>query len=270
MQVDQFASRHSLLAFAGRGRRFQQIRVKYGDDPPALPAYTVSIVEDEAVLRQEMAFQLECLGFVVESFASAGEFYRYLAVHPKTVVVLDIGLAGEDGLTVCQYLRTHNVNIGIIFVTARSLRSDRLAGLDVGADAYLVKPVDIEELTLIVKRLGERLITIQTPPPSPDDDLWHLQDHPAFLITPNQTRIRLSTNEYQLLKILWQHPGVPCRHVELAVALNLHPEDYHKHRVEVIFSRLRERIFRYSGLQLPLKAERGVGYLILPGPPREV
>jgi len=163
---------------------------------PNPPDYTVAIVEDEAILRQELAFQLECLGFTVAPFATAAEFYRYLAVHPKTVVVLDIGLVGEDGLSVCQYLRANDLNLGIVFVTACSLRSDRLAGLDLGADAYLVKPIDIEELALILKRLGERPLTAPNPTSrSPDDGRWRLEENPAFLIAPNQTRIRLSANE---------------------------------------------------------------------------
>lgn len=235
--------------------------------PIHAPAYTVAIVEDETILRQEMAFQLQCLGFCVETFASAGDFYRYLAAHRKTVVVLDIGLAGEDGLSVCQYLRTHDAQIGIVFVTARSLRSDRLTGLDVGADAYLVKPVDIEELALILKRLGERLLTAPTAPPPSEQQTWRLEDHPPFLIAPNQARIRLSVNEHQLLKTLWRQPGQAHRHVELALALHLQPEDYCKHRIEVIFSRLRERVLRHSGWSLPLQAERGVGYRLLPGCP---
>ena len=118
--------------------------------------FTVSLVEDEAVLRQEMAFQLGHNGFSVETFESASAFYRYLATRPRTIAVLDIGLSGEDGLSVCRYLRQHDDRMGIVFVTARSLREERLEGLASGADAYLVKPVDMDELMLILKRLATR------------------------------------------------------------------------------------------------------------------
>lgn len=235
---------------------------------PALdnPAYTVALVEDEEVLRQEIAFQLQCLGFSVETFAAAADFYRYLAMRRKTIVILDIGLDGEDGLSICQHLRAHDPHIGIIFATARSLRSERLAGLHVGADAYLVKPVDIDELAMLLKRLGDRLLSTPTEIPAPSTPkpaLWHLEDVSPFLIAPNQVRIRLSVNEYQLLKALWRQPNQPCRHAELALALHLQPEEYNKHRVEVIFSRLRERVLRHSGIPLPLQAERGIGYRLL-------
>lgn len=225
------------------------------------PDYTVAIVEDEAILHQELAFQLECLGFTVAPFATAAQLYRYLAMHPKTVVVLDIGLVGEDGLSVCQYLRAYDINLGMIFVTAHNLRSDRLAGLNLGADAYLVKPIDIEELALILKHLSQPLLTVLNPESRPTDDgQWRLEENPTFLIAPNQTRIRLSTNEYQLMKALFQQPDAPCPHVELTMPLNLRPEEYHKHQVEVTLSRLRERVLRLIGLQLPLQAEHNLGY----------
>jgi DNA-binding response OmpR family regulator len=235
--------------------------------PLSSAPYTVSIVEDEAILRDELAFQLEHLGFNVEKFADAEQFYRYLAVRPQTVVMLDIGLDGEDGLSVCKYLRAHDVNIGIVFVTARGLRSERLTGLDVGADAYLIKPVDMDELVLILKHLGQRFSAAAPPAlqlPA-DQGQWRLDQGSTLLITPNRTQVRLSAREYQLLSALLQSPGKLCRHAELALALGLLPEEYHKHRVEVILSRLRERVCRDSGLHLPVQSERNIGYRILPG-----
>lgn len=116
----------------------------------------VAIVEDEPVLREELAFQLGHMGFVVSTFENANQVYRHLAVSSMPLVVLDIGLEGEDGLSVCQHLRAHNSRIGIVFVTARSLRDQRIEGLAAGADAYLVKPVDVDELALILRRLAER------------------------------------------------------------------------------------------------------------------
>src|SRR5258706_15721821 len=111
-------------------------------------AYSVALVEDEPMLRQEMAFQLGHMGFHVQTFDAAPGLSRYLATHPQTVTVLDIGLPGEDGLSICHYLRAHDPRMGIVFLTARGLRDDRLQGLASGADAYLIKPVDMEELAL--------------------------------------------------------------------------------------------------------------------------
>ena len=133
---------------------------------------TISLVEDEPVLRQEMAFQLGHMGFMVDVFDSAPAFYRSLAVRPSTIAVLDIGLPGEDGLQICRHLRAHDSQMGIVFLTARALRDDRLAGLALGADAYLTKPVDMDELVLVLKRLAKRVVLpTVTQAPSPGDSL---------------------------------------------------------------------------------------------------
>ncbi len=123
---------------------------------PPEHAYTIAIVEDEPVTRQKMLFQLEHKGFSVQGFENATQLYRFLSIQPRTIVVLDIGLPGEDRMSICNYLREHGQSIGIVFVTARGQRDDRLAGLATGADAYLTKPVDMDELVLILKRLARR------------------------------------------------------------------------------------------------------------------
>ena len=83
--------------------------------PKQAACIPVVIVEDEPVLREELAFQLGHLGFAVEAFESANQLYRHLATAHVPLVVLDIGLEGEDGLSVCQYLRSHDSRIGIVF-----------------------------------------------------------------------------------------------------------------------------------------------------------
>lgn len=241
---------------------------------------TVAIVEDEPVLREEMAFQLRHLGFAVQAFACAAQFYRHLAVQPVTVAVLDIGLDGEDGLAICQYLRRHDRQLGIVFVTARGLRDDRLSGLAAGADAYLVKPIDIDELVLILKRLSARAEFLrpvlaaapaeeQRPKARPEraPDLatatataWQLLPEAQILVAPNQQHIQLSINEAQLLGVLLERINQTCTHRELGLALGLHAEEFDKHRIEVILSRLRNKVHRLSGLRLPLVTQRGHGY----------
>ncbi|MDP3650052.1 MAG: response regulator transcription factor [Rhodoferax sp.] len=227
------------------------------------PDFTVSIVEDEPVLRQEIAFQLDHMGFSVKTFDSAPAFYRYLAVRPRTIAVLDIGLPGEDGLSICHYLRAHDTQIGIVFLTARGLREDRLAGLAAGADAYLVKPVDMEELALILKRLALRFDLHPHPVRRQDDFAtgdWSIEPGTGFITAPNGMNVRISVSEGQILRALMNKSGSACNHAELATALELHPEEFSKHRAEVIVSRLRSKVERITGLSLPLRVVRGVGY----------
>jgi DNA-binding response OmpR family regulator len=220
------------------------------------------MVEDDPVLREELAFQLGHAGFAVETFSDAPALYRRLAVRRFALLLLDIGLEGEDGLAICRHLRTHDAQLGILFVTARALRDERLAGLEAGADAYLTKPIDLAELLLVLRRLAERVR-----PPRADAltgtaaNDWRHDSAAAELIAPNGQRLRLSANETQLLSALLRQRGRVLPHDELAVALALLAEDNARHRIEVIISRLRARVRRETGLALPVRAQRGLGYL---------
>lgn len=227
-------------------------------------SYTVALVEDEAVLRQEMAFQLGHMGFAVETFEAAPALYRHLATRPRAIVVLDIGLPGEDGLSVCRYLRAHDAQLGIVLLTARGLRDDRLQGLADGADAYLVKPVDMDELALVLRRLGARFAALKAAPAVPEAATggWSTDDLSGHLIAPNGARLRLSVNEGQVLRQLMDKTGAVCRPIDLALAMGLHPDELDRHRLEVIISRLRSKVVRECGLHLPLRAVRNQGYLL--------
>ena len=232
----------------------------------SLNAYTVSIVDDENDVRLKMASQLEALGFQVKTFENACQFYRYLAIRPVTIAVLDIGLPEEDGISVCTYLRDHNQSMGIVFVTERDTRDDRLAGLAAGADAYMIKPVDIDELALVIKRLSLRLMRHKRASDSPRQgsvNSWHMEPNSIFLIAPNGIRLKVTANESLILRALLKKKGAVCTHVELGIALGLHPDELNKHRIEVILSRLSGKIKRLSGLTLPLQSFRSMGYSLM-------
>ena len=264
----------------------------------------VVIVEDEDILRNELSFVLRHHGFRVAAYASAQELYRHLAVRSAGVVILDIGLIGEDGLSICTYLRRHDPHLGIAFLTARGLRDDRLRGLAAGADAYLVKPVEIQELILILDRLldrralsqsnvngaasaapitaGPALVAMPTEPvmahadlapiatarpsataPEPaTDNTWTLHVGLGQLKAPNGLMRKLSNNERTLLYCLAQQQGEVISAEILSAQLQIPQEEYDKHRIEVIISRLRRNIEQTVGLSLPLFAKRGTGYCV--------
>lgn len=229
---------------------------------------SIALVEDETILREELTFQLSQLGFAIESFADASQLYRRLAVHRFAVVILDIGLSGEDGLSIGSHLRRHDKRIGIVFVTARAQREDKLIGLRAGADAYLSKPVDIDELVLALQRLIERDNDAGAVPDTAlsltAGTTWRLDHGGDFLLSPLSKRVRLTVNEMRLLRLLLDKPGEVAVAPALATALGQLPEDYDKHRVEVIISRLRDKVLRETGSVLPVMARRGVGYVFQP------
>lgn len=231
--------------------------------PASTLSYTVSIVEANADLRQTMATDLERMNFQVKTFVDAHGFYRYLATRPMTIAVLDTRLPGEDGISICKYLRDHNQSMGIVFVSELDSREDRLAGLAAGADAYMVKPADIDELALVLKRLALRFIRHKRANDLPRQgpvNSWHMDPNSIHLTAPNGIRIKVTANESLLLRVLLKKRGAVCSHAELGIALELHPDELNKHRIEVILSRLSGKVKRLTGLTLPLQSFRSVGY----------
>ncbi len=240
---------------------------------PLIRIAAVAIVEDHADLREELCFQLHHMGCQAETFENAQQLYRRMAFHTFDVVILDIGLEGENGLEICSYLRGHDRYIGIVFVTARALRDDKLVGLKAGADAYLTKPVDIDELSLVIQRLAERRAFSADSTASSEKVLpikagptlqWVLQPDESVLYVSEGLSVRLTLNEVRILRTLFAKPGLGVSDQELAIALGLLPDEYNKHRVEVIISRLRSKVTRETGSTLPVKARRGQGYVFQP------
>ena len=226
----------------------------------------IAVVEDHAELRRLMSVRLEFAGFKVKTFESADQFYRFLAFNPTTITILDIGLAGEDGLSICRYLRSQDPSMGIVFVTGRDMRDDKLTGLAAGADAYLTKPVDMDELVLIMKRLALRL----APKPvsaelvtTAQSGGWHMDADAGFTMAPNGVRVRLSISEAQLMRVLLKKNSAACSHAELGAALGLLAEEVNKHRIDVILCRLRIKVERSAGIALPVESCRGFGYRLV-------
>jgi len=228
----------------------------------------VALVEDESTLRDEIEFQLQHHGFQVLAFADAFGLYRHMATGSVAAVVLDIGLPGEDGLSIARLLRSHDQQLGIVFLTARAQRDDKMTGLQAGADAYLVKPVDLDELALILRRLLARQQPTKTsvPPASPrpaeppEQALWKLNRDRAKIIAPNGQTVQLTLVELQLLTVLATRDGQACKPAELAHGMGLMNDEWSQHRLEVIVSRLRNKVLRESGLPAPVRTVRGMGY----------
>lgn len=220
------------------------------------PSCTIAIVEDEEVLREELAFQLRHHGFAVEEFETAAQLYRHLSVSRNTIAVLDIGLDGEDGLSVCRHLRSHDSQIGIVFVTARSSHGDKLTGLSAGADAYLAKPIDVAELVLHLNRLSQRTATIAGDDPAE----WRLHAHDWTLISPDGIALALTAKEHRLLLLLIQAQGeiVPKRNV-IEHIFGSDPVNGDE-RIDVMLSRLRSKSREALGQPLPIKTAHGIGY----------
>jgi DNA-binding response OmpR family regulator len=219
----------------------------------------VYLVDDDGDFREEMVLGLSRLGLEAHGFHDAAALYRVCAARPPDVVVLDIGLEGEDGLSIATHLRASR-SLGIVMATARSSIDDRVDGLMKGADAYLVKPIDVRELAATVVALNERLKGLraasQSRPPTPK---WALAESGWVLTDGLGHRLRLTTSEQRFLGRLFSERGKTVERRALVEAIGADVYDFNYGHLDTIASRLRRRAEK-SNMSLPLHTIRGSGF----------
>lgn len=229
----------------------------------------IAIVEDDVDLRETTEALLDAAGYAVWSVASAEAFYRRLAAEPVDIVVLDIGLPGEDGLSVAKVLQD-NPAIAVIIVSARDAIDDRLAGLHAGADRYLVKPVNPVELRANIEAVTRRMpggapfsepahltqagLAPRCPP------LWLLDGAGWVLTSPAGRCLALTAREYALLAFLVEARGEPVRKQVLAEQLFGARVANGGERLNVMVARLRRKAAEALQVELPVRTAHHVGY----------
>lgn len=216
----------------------------------------LGLVEDNADFRAEVAFHLRRAGFEIVLESDGTDLAARLAATPCDLLVLDLGLPTEDGLMIARRLRRHCPGLGIVMLTARGRLDDRLAGLEEGADAYLVKPVNMLELVAILHSVARRLTV-----PSPPAGMWTLVTASLSLHAPDGTTFALTATELALLQCLAAAAPDPVPREALARAIG-HPEpDFDDRRLEVAFSRLRRKLEAAGAGEAPIRSARGRGYV---------
>ena len=217
----------------------------------------VYLVDDDEDLREELVLGLSRLGLSVDGFDSAPPFYRAYAARPSDIVILDIGLDGEDGLSIVSHLRATQ-SVGIIMATARGSVDDKIDGLRTGADAYLIKPIDIRELAATVVALSGRLHSPRIPLVRPTS-AWALLEGGWVLADGKGNRLRLTSAEQRLLGRLFAERGETVERRALVEALGEDIYEFNYAHLDTIVSRLRQRA-KKSNMMLPLHAIRGIGF----------
>jgi DNA-binding response OmpR family regulator len=175
--------------------------------PAPVPAARVLVVDDDPTVAEVVRRYLERDGFIVESAADGVTTLAAIAARPPDLVVLDLGLPGVDGLEVCRQLRL-NTLIPIVMLTARGAETDRILGLEMGADDYVTKPFSPRELVLRVQSVLRRAAATAVPSPGgvlTDGGL--VVDTAAHEVTIDGRRIALTAREYDLLVFFLRHPG---------------------------------------------------------------
>lgn len=215
----------------------------------------IAIVEDNTDLREELEFFLQHKGYPCWGVSSAEAFWKQLHQNPAQIVLLDIGLPGEDGLSVLSYL--HNMHkFRMIVVTAQGDPEVHQQALQQGADLTLVKPISFSHLVSSIEALWFK--TDAEPAPSDNARMaWQLNDINQSLITPDQQSLKLSTQEYALIQTLSANPGAVLSRESVAEIMFPH-EQADGHRIDVILSRLRKKA-RAQQLKLPVHTIFGQG-----------
>src|SRR6185295_11013790 len=169
---------------------------------------------DEADITQLLAGYLQGQGFRVSQLHTGRDLMALMASDPPALVLLDLGLPGEDGFTIARQLREH-WRCGLVIVTGRGDSVDKVVGLEVGADDYVTKPFDLRELLARIKAVLRRLTPgesfVQALVVSPGNKLcfagWALDTAACQLIGPNGQDVLLTTGEFDLLCAFAQYPG---------------------------------------------------------------
>lgn len=215
----------------------------------------ILVVEDEPDLCEAMVSFLQLEGFQANGVGSVAAADDWLRANPIDIVILDVGLPDKDGIAWIKQSESTR-DKGLIVTTARGELPDRIRGLTAGADAYLVKPVEFEELHLIVTNLANRL-GCGLPSPLPG---WKLAPVHWELISSDGDVIKLTRSETLLLAALAASPGQTVLRDELIRALGYEPETYDLRRLEILVRRLRNKVRGQSSIRLPLETVHGQGY----------
>lgn len=166
------------------------------------------LVDDEAALREPLADYLTRQGFVVTQAASAAEARSYLREDTPDLALLDIMMPGEDGLSLCRHL-TESRAVPTIFLTARGEATDRIVGLEIGADDYVVKPFEPRELVARIRSVLRRATRGPADRQENEDflfDAWRLDPLKRRLIDPEGAIVPISSAEFRLLLAFLEHP----------------------------------------------------------------
>jgi DNA-binding response OmpR family regulator len=228
----------------------------------------VLVVDDDPSVRQMLTDYLSAHGYEVRQAASGAAMRAELERALPAVVLLDIGLPGEDGLTLARYLRERH-DLGIIMVTGAGDVVDRVAGLEVGADDYIAKPFDPRELRARLKSVLRRL---EAKPERKAAAGAKVPVGRCFLDLKSRSlsdgkgrEIPITAMEFELLKTLVEHPNqVLSRDQLLTLTRNREWEPFDR-SIDIRITRLRRKVEEDPARPRTIKTVRGAGYMFIPG-----
>ncbi|MDX1512449.1 MAG: response regulator [Gammaproteobacteria bacterium] len=225
------------------------------------------VVDDELDIRDTLEEYLGMHGFRV-TCADGGQALRRIVADEKVdLVVLDINMPGEDGLSLARFLR-ETTTVGIVMLTAAGEVVDRIVGLEMGADDYIPKPVDLRELLARVRAVLRR--SSKGAPASRQENTsvyfgdcrLDLDAHKLF--DADGTEIRITSMEFDLLKAFAEHPNRVLNRDQLLDLAHNRDWDPFDRSIDIRIARLRKKIERVPSKPEIIKTVRGAGYIFSP------
>ncbi len=214
-------------------------------------------VEDDASIRDIEVYTLRSTGFDAEGFVDGAAFFSALEKELPSLVILDVMLPGEDGVSILKKLKASPKTkaLPVIMATAKGMEYDKIVSLDLGADDYLVKPFGMMEMVARVKAVLRRAMPQKEDVVLTSDDLvMNLDEH---TVTVNDHRIELTLKEYELLRLFLTRPGIVFTRDQLLSDVWGVDYDGETRTVDVHIRTLRQKLGRYGDR---IGTVRGVGY----------
>ncbi len=231
----------------------------------------LAVVDDEVDITLLLANYLHTHGYRVTQLHSGRALMAVMAADPPALVLLDLGLPGEDGLSIARQLREH-WRCGLVIVTGRGDAVDKIVGLEIGADDYVTKPFDLRELLARVKAVLRRV--------AHHDDVsaagsastrsglafagWTLDTAARRLVNPAGEEVAITAGEFDLLRTFAQHPGrVLSRDFLLEHTRGRAAAPFDR-TIDVQVGRLRKKLEADAEKPQIIKSVRGAGYIFIP------
>jgi len=216
----------------------------------------VLVIEDELNLQTDIKTRLEAEDYIVDTTGDGDEGYYFATEYPLDAAIIDIGLPGMSGIEIIKKLREDGSTLPILILTARSRWQEKVEGLEAGADDYLVKPFQMEELLARVKALLRRATGSPTTVLMCGCITINLGTQQVLL---NDTLIDVTAFEYRMLEYMMRHSSEAVSKSRLADYLYPHDDDRDSNVIEVLMGRLRKKLDPDGSLK-PIDTLRNRGY----------
>jgi DNA-binding response OmpR family regulator len=240
----------------------------------------IAVLDDEADITALLANYLGGHGFRMSQVHNGAALMALMASDPPALVLLDLGLPGEDGLAIARQLREH-WHCGLVIVTGRGDAVDKIVGLEVGADDYVTKPFELRELLARVRAVLRRIVPASepaqaaaAPAAAPAREClgfegWRLDLAARRLSDPRGAEVVLTTGEFELLQAFALHPGrVLSRDFLLAETRGREAGPFDR-TIDVQVGRLRKKLETDAENPQLIKSVRGAGYIFVPAVARQ-